>query len=117
MNALKSVELLRKYSECQKCGSELIGNGEGTVEVNDDILKRTCKCGWSIEVDEDDNPVDSENKIIRPGVYKKGTRTRICLGQEGFFVYYKMPSSPKQTTGIRIDLWRKWAKGATYQGR
>jgi len=53
--------------------------------------------------------------VIRPGVYKKGTRTRICLGQEGFFVYYKTPSNLGQTMGLRIDLWNKWAKGATYE--
>jgi hypothetical protein len=52
--------------------------------------------------------------VIKQGVYKKGNRTRICLGQQGFFIYYKMPSSMKQTTGIRIDLWKKWAKDATY---
>lgn len=52
----------------------------------------------------------------KPGLYKKGNRSRIYLGQQGFFVYYKMPSSMKQTTGIRIDLWDKWVKDAEYVG-
>jgi hypothetical protein len=52
--------------------------------------------------------------IIKPGVYTKGKRKRICLGQEGFFVYYKIPSKPNETIGIRFDLWNKWAKGAEY---
>ncbi|WP_140417723.1 DUF3797 domain-containing protein [Desulfosporosinus sp. FKA] len=115
MNALKSVELLKKYSKCPKCGSELIGNGEGTLDISDDILKRTCECGWRVEVDEDDVPIGL--KLTRPGIYKKGNRTRICLGQEGFFVYYKTPSKLGHTAGLRIDLWKKWAKSATYEGR
>jgi hypothetical protein len=53
MNAWKSVELLRKYSKCKNCGSEDVGNGEGSVEINEDTFKRTCKCGWSVEIKED----------------------------------------------------------------
>ncbi len=53
MNALKTVELLRKYSECPNCGSDKLGNGSGSVEVDDYTFKRTCKCGWSIEVKEE----------------------------------------------------------------
>ncbi|ACM16014.1 TPA: DUF3797 domain-containing protein [Bacillus cereus] len=50
MDAWKSVQLLRKYAACQECGNENVGNGEGTVEIQDDTFKRTCKCGWEIEV-------------------------------------------------------------------
>lgn len=52
MDARKSVQLMRKYSKCENCGNEHVGNGEGTLEINDDIFKRTCKCGWSVEVKE-----------------------------------------------------------------
>lgn len=54
MNAVKSVKLIRKYANCPNCGSDKIGNGEGTLEIDDDTFKRTCKCGWSVEVDEND---------------------------------------------------------------
>lgn len=53
MNALKAVELLRKYDKCPECGSDKIGNGSGTIEILEDTFKRTCKCGWSIEVKEE----------------------------------------------------------------
>ncbi|HFK1435690.1 MULTISPECIES: DUF3797 domain-containing protein [Bacillus cereus group] len=53
MNAWKSVQLLRKYSKCKKCGNDKIGSGESTVEIQDDTFKRTCKCGWEVEVNED----------------------------------------------------------------
>ena len=49
MNALKAVELMRKYNKCPECGNEYVGNGEGTLEIEEDLFKRTCKCGWSIE--------------------------------------------------------------------
>ncbi|NRS50992.1 DUF3797 domain-containing protein [Brevibacillus sp. HB2.2] len=52
MNAWKAVQLMKKYSKCAECGSEVVGNGEGTLDINDDTFKRTCKCGWSIEVKE-----------------------------------------------------------------
>lgn len=50
MNIVKSIELMRKYNGCPECGSDVVGNGEGTLEIEDDTFKRTCKCGWSIEV-------------------------------------------------------------------
>lgn len=46
---LDSLALLKKYSKCQNCGSEQIGNGEGTLEIEENTFRRTCKCGWSIE--------------------------------------------------------------------
>jgi len=54
MNALKTIELLGKYSVCPNCGNQNVGNGEGTLDIGDDIFKRTCKCGWSIEIKEDE---------------------------------------------------------------
>ncbi|MGG4447611.1 DUF3797 domain-containing protein [Brevibacillus porteri] len=57
MNALKSVQLMRKYANCKECGNDKVGNSEGALLIEDDIFKRSCKCGWSIEVDENDNPL------------------------------------------------------------
>ena len=56
MKAIKSFQLMEKYAKCFDCGNCYIGNGEGTLVV-DGTLKRTCKCGWSIEVDENDMEV------------------------------------------------------------
>jgi hypothetical protein len=53
MNAWKSIELMRKYAKCEKCGSEKVGNGEGTLEITDDTFVRTCKCGWKVEIKEE----------------------------------------------------------------
>jgi hypothetical protein len=64
MNALKTIELLRKYAKCQDCGNDVVSNGEGGIEVTDLTFKRTCKCGWSIEVNEEDRPINE--LIVRP---------------------------------------------------
>lgn len=49
MDFRKALELLQKYNECPKCGNDEIGNGEGTLEVDEDKFVRTCKCGWKVE--------------------------------------------------------------------
>ena len=61
MNAAKTMKLLRKYAKCPKCGSELLGNGKGSLEVTDDTFKRTCKCGWNIKVNQEDKPITKED--------------------------------------------------------
>ena len=53
MNAYKLLALISKYEKCPNCGSEIIGNGQGGVIVEDETFTRTCKCGWKIKVDED----------------------------------------------------------------
>ena len=50
MNALKAVELLQKYNTCPDCGSEKVGDGEGLVEIRDEVFKRKCKCGWMVKI-------------------------------------------------------------------
>lgn len=50
MNALKAVELLKKYNTCPDCGNEKVGDGEGSVEINEDVFKRKCKCGWMVKI-------------------------------------------------------------------
>lgn len=52
MNALKVALLVTKYAECPECGNSKVGNGQGTCEVEHGIFKRTCKCGWKVEVKE-----------------------------------------------------------------
>lgn len=50
MNAFKAVSLMRKYSKCPQCGNEYVGDGEGTLEIENEVFTRSCKCGWKIEV-------------------------------------------------------------------
>jgi transcription elongation factor Elf1 len=52
MNAVSAVNLMRKYNNCPKCGSDKVGHSEGTLEITDEVFRRTCKCGWGIEVKE-----------------------------------------------------------------
>lgn len=48
----KAVELLGLYAKCPKCNSEYIGVGDGSLEITNDTFRRTCKCGWTVEVRE-----------------------------------------------------------------
>ncbi|MGQ3740877.1 DUF3797 domain-containing protein [Bacillus sp. Fil] len=50
MDAWKTLELMNEYGKCKQCGNEMIG--EGVLEIDADVFKRTCKCGWSVEVNE-----------------------------------------------------------------
>lgn len=56
MNLLKALELMKKYDgPCPECGNEYVGNGAGTFEITEDTLRRTCKCGWKVEVKVDES--------------------------------------------------------------
>lgn len=58
MNAIKAAELIREYAECRKCGSKVVNNGEGSLLITDEVIKRECKCGWSIEIKENGQHVN-----------------------------------------------------------
>jgi transcription elongation factor Elf1 len=51
VNIVDSTQLLKKYSNCPDCGSDKLGNGEGTLNIENEVFERTCKCGWSVTVD------------------------------------------------------------------
>lgn len=54
MNLVDACELMRKYTFCPKCGSEFVGGGAGTLEVDTKVgyFKRSCACGWYVEISE-----------------------------------------------------------------
>jgi hypothetical protein len=56
MNFVRANELMQKYAYCEHCGNGYIGNGQGTLQIDDDIFRRTCKCGWSVEINDKEKP-------------------------------------------------------------
>lgn len=58
MDAFETVELLDKYDQCPKCGNDRIGNGQGSLVIEDKTFFRSCKCGWSIKVNEEGEVID-----------------------------------------------------------
>ena len=52
MNAIRTVQLLGEYAECRNCGSDKLGDGEGTLNIDENTFTRTCKCGWEVEIKE-----------------------------------------------------------------
>lgn len=55
MTLVDACELMQKYTFCPKCGSEFVGGGAGTLEIDTKAgyFKRTCSCGWNVEVQEE----------------------------------------------------------------
>lgn len=51
MNAIESINLMRKYNQCTNCGNDKVGGGEGTVNIEGEVFRRSCKCGWSVIVE------------------------------------------------------------------
>lgn len=60
MKAKNSNILIINYAACPKCGSELIGSGEGTLLIENDIFERTCKCGFHVVIKESNEGCISE---------------------------------------------------------
>lgn len=50
MNINLSLAMQRAYNKCPDCKNEYIGNGQGTMMIDDNIFKRTCKCGYSVTI-------------------------------------------------------------------
>lgn len=51
MNAMDFLRISPLINDCPNCGNEYIGNGQGTLEVDENMIKRTCKCGFKLEYD------------------------------------------------------------------
>lgn len=51
MNVMIYLEIAPMINDCPNCGNGLVGNGEGTLKIDDDIVERTCKCGFSFTYD------------------------------------------------------------------
>lgn len=54
MTISESCKLMELYAICPNCGCASVGNGNGTLECDTEEgwFKRTCCCGWSVEVKE-----------------------------------------------------------------
>lgn len=53
MNLVKALELSKEYADCPKCSNNKLGNGQGSMVIDDFSFKRLCRCGWSIEIKEE----------------------------------------------------------------
>lgn len=51
MNSMDYLRISPLINDCPNCGNRFVGNGEGTLEVDDNIIKRTCKCGFNFRYD------------------------------------------------------------------
>lgn len=51
MNVMAYLKVSPHINDCPNCGNQFVGNGQGTLVVDDNIVKRTCKCGFDFEYD------------------------------------------------------------------
>lgn len=64
MKVENTLKLLEKYTSCPECGNQFISNGSGTLVIKDTYFLKTCKCGWKVKVDENDNSLLEDDDII-----------------------------------------------------
>lgn len=62
MNALKLIEIMKKYTNCPVCNNDKVGDGQGYVISQDKIFTRGCKCGWEIKVHEDGGVISEKGR-------------------------------------------------------
>lgn len=55
MKINRTLELLKQYGHCPCCGNHYVGGGEGTLVIDERTFTRTCKCGFSVTVEEGTN--------------------------------------------------------------
>lgn len=57
MKYTQMLQLMDKYTNCPDCGNDKVGNGQGELIV-DRTFYRSCKCGWSVELDENGREIN-----------------------------------------------------------
>ncbi|WCK57529.1 DUF3797 domain-containing protein (plasmid) [Aneurinibacillus sp. Ricciae_BoGa-3] len=62
MNGTDFLIISPFINDCPNCGNKLVGNGEGMLEVENNMVKRSCKCGFKFEYDV--NNGTSKKKIM-----------------------------------------------------
>ena len=63
MNAVKAMKVSQKYAVCPDCGNGLIGNGQGSIVIDETTFMRTCRCGFHITIDES-NKIISRSRVV-----------------------------------------------------
>lgn len=51
MNVNCYLRIAPLINDCPNCGNGFVGGDQGTLNVDDNIIRRTCKCGFKFEYD------------------------------------------------------------------
>lgn len=106
MNIVDSLVLIKKYSSCQECGSEMLGGtpSEGALIVEEETFTRSCKCGWSVVVDRRIKHIGTYTE--RKGSKLVGLAYEVSIYQHGHKLLPLL--TLKEKTGVkRIDQHEK----------
>lgn len=72
MNANDFLRISPLINDCPNCDSCNLGNGEGTLGVQDYIVIRNCKCGFNLEYDVRNGTSRAKvKKVIEEALSKK----------------------------------------------
>ncbi|MBQ2783001.1 MAG: DUF3797 domain-containing protein [Oscillospiraceae bacterium] len=54
MKLKEVIQMMKMYASCPVCGEENVGeeNGEIEIDTKRGYFKRSCACGWRVEVKE-----------------------------------------------------------------
>lgn len=54
MKLKEVIQMMKMYATCPVCGEENVGEETGEIEIDtkQGYFKRTCSCGWRVEVKE-----------------------------------------------------------------
>lgn len=75
----KLLYIMKTYEQCPNCGSSTIGNGQGGIFVESNTYTRTCKCGFNITVDENNNEIITKEKFTCNDCDEKDNKNCTCL--------------------------------------
>ena len=57
MNLKIATKILNKYVKCPMCGHDKLGNGHGALIIEDEVLERSCRCGFIIRINKDEEVI------------------------------------------------------------
>lgn len=99
MNIFKSIVLMEKYANCPKCRNDKIGNGQGGIIVEENTLRRFCKCGFDITIDENGN--EEHNHGIGVTRLREDIRKGNLKAYKGSHGYYVVQSDLDKYLNIK----------------
>lgn len=51
MNAMDYLRVAPLINDCPNCGSDNVDDGQGSIGVDGNIVRRTCECGFNFVYD------------------------------------------------------------------
>ena len=50
MNSYLGYLVMKEFTNCPSCGSDTLGNGKGSLIIDQKGFKRACQCGYMVQM-------------------------------------------------------------------